>query len=45
MGKKLGKYVKSMDHILSKKGIEEVLKYMGRTERFKHSNDEVDPTL
>jgi ribonuclease HI len=46
MGKKLGKNAKSMEHILSKeKGIKEVLKYVGRTERFKYSNSEVDPTL
>jgi hypothetical protein len=46
MGKKLGRNAKSMEYILSKeKGIEEVLKCVGRTERFKHSNSEVNPTL
>jgi hypothetical protein len=45
MGKQLGWNTKSMVHILGKeKGIEEVLKYMGRTEQFKSSNGEVDPT-
>jgi hypothetical protein len=34
-----------MEHIFSKeKGIEEVLKYVGRMEIFKYSNGEVNPT-
>jgi hypothetical protein len=45
MGKKLGKTAKSLSYILSsKKGVEELLKFVGRTEQFKNTFGDVDPT-
>jgi hypothetical protein len=45
MGKTLGRNAKLMEYILSnEKGIKKLLKFVRRTERFKHTNGEVDPT-
>jgi hypothetical protein len=44
MSKKMGRKLKSLSHILtSKSGIAVLLKYVGRTERFKNTFGEVDP--
>jgi hypothetical protein len=45
MVKELGWNTKSLAYILSKqKGIVKLLKYVGRTERFKNTYGEVDPS-
>jgi hypothetical protein len=45
MGKNLGRNAKSLSFVLSnRKGVEELLKLVGRTERLKSTFGEVDPT-